>query len=280
MPDTIEVRGVAVPSFMYGTAWKEADTARCVRDALAVGFRAIDTANQRKHYHEVGVGEALAAAFAGGLTRAELFVQTKFTYRRGQDHRLPYDPQASLPTQVEQSFASSLAHLGCDHIDSYVLHGPASGARLTDDDWQVWRAMEQLVAAGKVRLLGISNIEVHHLRALCAGATVQPAFVQNRCYAHTGWDRELRSICRDLGVVYQGFSLLTANARALAQPRFVSICAALGRTPAQVVFRFAQQLGMLPLTGTTNPEHMREDLLGLAFELDRGQLQTIEQLVC
>ncbi|HLT37018.1 MAG TPA: aldo/keto reductase, partial [Enhygromyxa sp.] len=140
-----------VPNFMYGTAWKEADTARCVREALAVGFRAIDTANQRKHYYEAGVGEALAHAYQHGLTRDQLFLQTKFTYRRGQDQRLPYDPRASLATQVEQSFASSLAHLGTDRIDSYVLHGPASAGRLTDDDRQVWRAMERLVDDGKVR---------------------------------------------------------------------------------------------------------------------------------
>ena len=111
------LRGRITPFFMYGTAWKEEDTARCVRDALAAGFRAIDTANQRKHYHEAGVGEALRDAFAGGLAREDVFLQTKFTYRRGQDHRLPYDPDASPATRLRQSFVSSLDHLGVELLE-------------------------------------------------------------------------------------------------------------------------------------------------------------------
>ena len=118
MMTTIEVQGVTVPGFMYGTAWKRDDTARCVQDALRVGFRAIDTANQRKHYFEQGVGDGIARARDEGLAREELFLQTKFTYRRGQDHRLPYDPRADVATQVAQSFASSLEHLRTTWIDS------------------------------------------------------------------------------------------------------------------------------------------------------------------
>src|SRR5277367_6544954 len=114
------------PTFLYGTAWKEGRTAALVELALRAGFRAIDTANQRRHYSEVGVGEGLAVAYQAGIvTRAELFLQTKFTYRRGQDHRLPYDPAATLSTQVRQSLASSLEHLNCDYVDSFILHGPA-----------------------------------------------------------------------------------------------------------------------------------------------------------
>jgi hypothetical protein len=89
------VRNVRVPTFIYGTAWKEDDTARLARMALDAGFRGIDTANQRRHYHQAGVGEALAGALpAGGLRREDVFLQTKFTHVGGQDHRLPYDPRA------------------------------------------------------------------------------------------------------------------------------------------------------------------------------------------
>src|ERR1051326_3730123 len=91
------------PSFIYGTAWKEDRTKGLTELALQMGFRAIDTANQRKHYFEAGVGEALAAAYrAGTVTRADLFLQTKYTYQHGQDRRLPYDPAANLPIQVAQ----------------------------------------------------------------------------------------------------------------------------------------------------------------------------------
>lgn len=274
----IIVRGVEVPALMYGTAWKEDDTARCVADAIAAGFRAIDTANQRKHYHEAGVGAGLQQAYATGITRAELFLQTKFTYRRGQDHRLPYDARADPATQVEQSIESSLAHLGVDRLDSYLLHSPASARKLTDVDWMVWRAMERGCEAGKIGLLGISNVELHHLRELCRVAKIGPAFVQNRCYASTGWDREIRALCRGRGIIYQGFSLLTANRQLLADPDFVELCEQYGRTPAQLVFRFAQQLGILPLTGTKDPAHMREDRCGLDFDIHEDDLERLEQL--
>src|SRR5437762_13336610 len=132
--------------------------------AIDAGFRGIDTANQRRPYVEEGVGKALADALAAGrLERKDVFLQTKFTSVDGQDHRLPYDPSAPLATQVEQSFASSLQHLGVDYLDSYVLHGPSVGHGLSDDDWETWEAMERLHGAGKTRLLGVSNVSVAQL---------------------------------------------------------------------------------------------------------------------
>src|SRR5271154_7134512 len=114
---TLSIDGVRVPRFLYGTAWKEDETQRLTELALRQGFRGIDTANQRRHYHEAAVGQAIAASIESGLVvRDELFLQTKFTFRNGQDERLPYDPKAPIPKQVEQSFASSLQHLGTDII--------------------------------------------------------------------------------------------------------------------------------------------------------------------
>src|SRR6202162_1469824 len=108
----------ALPGILYGTAWKEDRTPAQTDLALSTGFRAIDTANQRRHYFEAGVGEALAAAYRDGLVRREdLFLQTKFTYIDGQDHRLPYDPQADLTMQVAQSMARSLEHLRTEWVD-------------------------------------------------------------------------------------------------------------------------------------------------------------------
>src|SRR5689334_9382243 len=112
------------PTFIYGTAWKEDRTEGLVLEALDAGFRAIDTANQRKHYYEEGVGRALRQKL-GSIARDDLFIQTKFTFRDGQDDRLPYDPKASVAEQVAQSFQSSLSHLGLDRVDSLVLHGPS-----------------------------------------------------------------------------------------------------------------------------------------------------------
>ncbi len=96
------------------------------------------------------------------VTRADLFLQTKFTYRGGQDHRLPHDPAADLSMQVAESMARSLEHLGTDQVDSYVLHGPASGHGGTDDDAEVWAAMARERDASRTRLLGRAWF-VHHL---------------------------------------------------------------------------------------------------------------------
>jgi diketogulonate reductase-like aldo/keto reductase len=272
--------GVRVPSFVYGTAWKEERTEGLTRLALEAGFRGIDTANQRRHYHEAGAGAAIAWALASGLVRRdELFVQTKFTSVEGQDHRLPYDPAADGATQVRQSFASSLEHLQIEAIDSYVLHGPSQRYGLADSDRAVWRAMEELHAAGLTRLLGVSNVDLGQLEELCASATTPPAFVQNRCFARLGWDREVRAFCRERGIVYQGFSLLTANRPVLADPAFRELVERVGRTPAQVVFRFALQVGMQPMTGTSDPAHMREDLLVYEFALSAEEVLLIENLL-
>jgi diketogulonate reductase-like aldo/keto reductase len=258
MPD---LRLRSVPDFLYGTAWKEDSTARLTELAIRMGFRAIDTANQRRHYFEAGVGQGLAAAYGAGLvTRPDLFLQTKFTYQEGQDERLPYDPAASLSRQVAQSLASSLEHLGTDYVDSFLLHGPASRHGWTHEDAEVWEAMVRERVAGRTRMLGVSNVLLTHLEQIEAVHDELPAFVQNRCYARLGWDREIRLFCRERNIVYQGFSLLTANMHVLAHPAVTTLARQANATPAQIIFAFARAAGMLPLTGTTSADHMAQDL--------------------
>jgi len=268
------MQGIPGP-LLYGTAWKEDATEGLTRLALDAGFRAIDTANQRRHYFEAGVGAAVAGAIRDGVVRRdELFLQTKFTSAGGQDHRLPYDPRADPAEQVRQSFASSLEHLQTGTIDSYVLHGPSRRRGLAPEDIAVWQAMESL----PVRFLGASNVALDQLEQLCGIAAVPPTFVQNRCFAATGWDAEVRAFCRAHDIVYQGFSLLTANLDELRKRAFREIVQRVGRTPAQVVFRFALQIGIVPLTGTTSPAHMREDLAVETFELSAEDVARIERL--
>ncbi|HLQ22845.1 MAG TPA: aldo/keto reductase, partial [Gemmatimonadales bacterium] len=273
------VLSAPVPDFLYGTAWKEERTQALTELALRTGFRGIDTANQRRHYFEAGVGQGLAAAYrAGVVTRADLFLQTKFTYQPGQDHRLPYDPAADLATQVAQSMQSSLEHLGTDHVDSYVLHGPAGSRGWIDDDAEVWAAMVQERDAGRTRLLGVSNVSLRHLEQMVAAGAEAPAFVQNRCFARLGWDRDVRSFCKDRKIVYQGFSLLTANPEVLRHPLVAGIAARGKATPGQVVFRLAQAIGILPLTGTSSAEHMKQDLASQTLTLSAEEVRAIESL--
>lgn len=273
----IEIHGHRVPRLLYGTAWKEEATERLTLQALEQGFRGIDTANQRRHYVEADVGRAVAIALARNLVRREeLFLQSKFTFRGGQDHRLPYDPQAPIATQVEQSFASSLEHLQVTTLDAYLLHGPSVRVGLAAADREAWEAMQSLYDRGVVSLLGISNVTLPQLQELCSVARIRPHLVQNRCYADRGWDADVRQWCRKEGIGYQGFSLLTANRAALAHPAVVTAAQRHFRTVAQIVFRFALEVGMICLTGTTDVQHMCDDLEVFDFQLSPDEVKAIE----
>lgn len=323
----------SLPILFYGTAWKEERTAEYTLQALNAGFRAIDTANQRKHYFEEAVGDAitqflnstvppfptasstnhsspsaaLARSFpssasnptssnthtpsasnptssstpsssAQKLTREDLFLQTKFTFANGQDHRKPYNEKDSFTQQVKDSFASSLKHLNTTYLDSYILHGPYSNQGIIDIDFETWAAMEQLHHDKKVRYLGISNVSAYQLVHLCQKVKIKPQFVQNRCFARMSWDKEVRTICKDQGIHYQGFSLLTANARELSSDFFASLSAKYKKTIPQIVFRFSQQLGMIGLTGSTKLAHLTQDLNIDDFELTPTELSQIESI--
>jgi len=269
---------VALPSFMYGTAWKKEATTQLVQLAVASGFTAIDTANQLIHYQEALVGEALQALKKKGIKRDALFLQTKFTSIDGQGGRAPYDSSADLATQVRQSFDCSLAHLGTEYVDSYVLHAPMSRRGLGVADWEVWATMEGLYQSGKTKMIGISNVAAGQLAQLCEQANVKPMVVQNRCFAALAWDKQVREICQANGIVYQGFSLLTANREVLADREIQAIAKRLGTGPAQIIFRFAMQVGMLPLTGTTSQQHMKEDLQAEQLALSSEEIQRIETI--
>ncbi|OGI66195.1 xylose reductase [Candidatus Nomurabacteria bacterium RIFCSPHIGHO2_01_FULL_39_10] len=263
---------MTIPKIIYGTAWKEEATEELVLTALKTGFKAIDTANQRKHYNEAAVGNAIIKS---NIPRNQLFLQTKFTYVGGQDHRLPYEPHQDYQTQVRQSFQSSLQHLQTNYIDSYLLHGPLTRHDLTPTDLQVWTEMEKIHQEKQTYHLGISNVNLKQLQQLYENAIIKPTFVQNRCYAQFAWDKEIRQYCKHKNIIYQGFSLLTANSFVL--PQLQQIAVKYNKTPTQLIFRFAQQIGILPLTGTTNPQHMKQDL-ELNFELSEEEIKFIENI--
>jgi diketogulonate reductase-like aldo/keto reductase len=268
-----------MPSLIYGTAWKKERTQGLVERALALGYRGIDTACQPKHYDEAGVGAALRAAFARGLERREVYVQTKFTPLRGQDpKRVPYDPKANLAEQVRQSVRASLKNLQTEYLDAILLHSPLPRFEQT---LQVWREFEALRASGGLggpSLLGLSNChDLETLTALHAAAEVKPSILQNRFYADTAYDTELRLWCGAHSVVYQSFWTLSANPHLLAHSTTLELAKLHGVSAAQVLFRGLIQLGVVPLTGTTNETHMQEGLASLHFTLSDTELERLRK---
>jgi diketogulonate reductase-like aldo/keto reductase len=265
-----------MPTILYGTAWMEEQTAEMTRLAIAAGFDGVDSANQRRHYREIEVGEALSMAFEHGLCdRKNFFVQTKFTYAQAQDESLPYDREACFTTQVHQSLEQSLLQLKTSYVDSYVLHGPSSARALSPSDWEVWRAMEVLQQQGKTKMIGVSNFSLRQLKEIYTYADVKPAVIQNRCSAERGWDRDIREYCRANAIRYQGFSLLSANREELERAEIRRSSKERRRSPAQIVLGAAMQAGVVPILGTKDPVHMRDALACAEFTLNELELDLL-----
>jgi diketogulonate reductase-like aldo/keto reductase len=267
-----------MPPIIYGTAWKKEATESLVVQALRAGFRGIDTACQPKHYHEPGVGAALAVCLREGLRREDLYVQTKFTALSGQDpKRIPYDANATLPEQVAQSFAVSLRNLQTTYLDALVLHSPL---QRDDETLSVWQAMEALVDAGGVKRIGISNCyDLGTLERLYRASRIKPSILQNRFHAETDYDVEIRAFCLGQKMTYQSFWTLTANPQLLADETVRLLSLKYQRTPAQILFRYLTQVGVTPLTGTRSEAHMREDLAIFELELTDSEIKAVTSLL-
>ncbi|KAH9047915.1 Aldo/keto reductase [Lactarius hengduanensis] len=242
-------------TIIYGTAWKKERTTALVVSAVLAGFRAIDTGQSSEYHLEDLVGEALEILYRKhGYKREDLFLQTKFTSINGQDtsQPLPYDPSSTVEVQVRSSFATSLRQLRTTYLDSYILHSPLDTYATT---LQAWRILVTLQDEGCVRAIGLT------------GASVQ--VVQNRWYERNGWDREVVKWCHANNAQYQSFWTLTGSPSLLSHPAIATFAEANKCTPPQAVYRFAQSLGITPLSGTTDETHMREDLV--AESLNQGE---------
>jgi diketogulonate reductase-like aldo/keto reductase len=269
---------VSIPRIIYGTAWKKAATERLVSLAIQCGFRGIDTACQPKHYDEAGVGAGVAASLRPGISRTDLYLQTKFTPVSGQDpNRIPYDSTAPLAEQAAQSVAASLKNLRTDYLDCVLLHSPMPTMAQT---LAVWRALEAFVDLKQIRQLGISNCyELTHLTRLHEAARIKPAVIQNRFYADSNYDREIRAYCGQNQIIYQSFWTLSANPHLLAHTTITSLASSHNRTAAQILFRYLTQIGIVPLTGTKSEAHMRDDLAIFEFDLSNDEREAIGNIL-
>jgi diketogulonate reductase-like aldo/keto reductase len=277
-PFIISSSKIRVPRIIYGTAWKKAATERLVSLAIQKGFRGIDTACQPKHYNEAGVGAGVSASLKQGLARADLYLQTKFTSLSGQDPvRTPYDTKAPLAEQIAQSVAASLNNLQTDYLDCVLLHSPMPTMTQTQS---AWRTLETFVNTGQVRQLGISNCyNLTDLERLVETARIKPAVIQNRFYAETNFDRDIRAFCGQNQIIYQSFWTLSANPHVLVHKTMTALTSIHQRTAAQILFRYLTQIGIVPLTGTQSETHMREDLAVFDFELTDEERGAIDALL-
>lgn len=266
------------PTLIYGTAWKKDLTTQMVSAAWHAGFRAFDTACQPKHYREDLVGKALAAIMQQGVPREAFYLQTKYTSPTGQDAAsIPYDAQLSVGEQVAASFKVSQINLFTQYIDGLILHSPFAQFEQT---LEAWRAMELIYQQGLVGQLGISNCyDVAEFKRLYQQAQVKPSIVQNRFYSKTLFDKELRAFCLDHQIGYQSFWTLTANPHLLEHGVLVFLSRRLRKSPAQILFRYLQLRGVTPLTGTTDVDHMREDLQVTSIDLTSEDLASIDRLL-
>jgi len=273
---------VRMPRMIYGTAWKSEQTAELVEKAIETGFRGIDTACQPRHYREELVGEALQRVISKGLVeRKDIFLQTKFTPPPGQDPAsIPYNPRASVTAQVLESFNVSLRNLGTNYIDSLVLHSPLNTFEKTA---QAWKTMEDLQLQGKVGQIGISNCyDLSTLQNLCKDARIKPAILQNRFYADTLYDTNLRKFCDENNIIYQSFWTLTANPGLLYSPQVRDAASRLDKTEAQILFKYLSMKGIVPLTGTKDLTHMQQDLEVISdqnFNLQEEDVSAIDDLI-
>ncbi|KAK1597718.1 aldo/keto reductase [Colletotrichum navitas] len=265
-----------IPRLIYGTAWKKSQTAPLVASALSAGFRALDTAASH-HYFEEGVGTGLRAWLAQnpthGVSRSRLYIQTKFS---------PSPSALPIPDQVHASVASSFKNLSVPgnlfareeapatakddddddafYLDCVLLHAPYPSYA---DTLLAWRALESYVPS-RVRTLGISNVSLDELRALCADAAVKPVVVQNRLNPKEAYNTPVRVFCRERGINFQSFWTLTANPPLVRSEAVTRVAEGAGVSNEVAMYALVLGLrGVSVLDGTTNEARMKEDLEGV-----------------
>ncbi|WUG13111.1 aldo/keto reductase [Streptomyces sp. NBC_00461] len=257
VPSVALNNGVEIPQLGFGVFQVPDDeTAAAVSAALQAGYRSIDTA--AVYGNEAGVGAALAAS---GIARDELFVTTKlWNADQGHDSTL-------------RAFHASLAKLGLEYVDLYLVHWPTPARDLYRDSW---RAIEKLVADGRIRAAGVSNFQPAHLRRLLEGSSLVPAV--NQIELHPGLQqRELRALHADLGIVTEAWSPLAQGA-VLAEPALTEIAGRHGRSPAQVVLRWHLQLGNVVIPKSVMPARIHENIDLFGFVLSDEEMTAIAAL--
>lgn len=255
--------GVKIPKIGLGT-WliPDGEAAQAVRDAVAMGYRHIDTA--QAYGNERGVGEGMRTC---GVPREEIFVTSKVA----AEHKT-YE-------SVAKSIDESLAKLGIDYMDLMIIHCPQPWAefrgerRYFTENKEVWRALEKAYKDSKVKAIGVSNFLVDDLENILDGCEVKP--MVNQILTHiTNTPLELINFCREHGILCEAYSPI-AHGEALKNRLILSVAEKYSVTPAQLCVRYALQLGMVVLPKTSNPEHMKNNA-DIEFEISAEDMDILE----
>ena len=258
--------GVEIPCVGYGTFRTDpAVTAQAVQDAIAAGYRHIDTA--KVYESGVGVGQGIKAA---GVPREELFVTSKlWNTDRGYE-------------ATKAAFQASLDRLGLDYLDLYLIHWPANekqfGADAAKINAETWRAMEELYEAGKIRAIGLSNFMPHHVAELLKTAKIKP--MVDQIEVHPGWTHaeEIKKL-QAMDIVVEAWGPLGGQgATVLVDPTMQKIAAAHGKSTAQVSLRWILQQGVVPLPKSVHVDRLKQNMELFDFELSNEEMQTIAAL--
>ena len=258
--------GVEIPCVGYGTFRTDpAVTAQAVQDAIAAGYRHIDTA--KVYENEVGVGQGIKAA---SVPREELFVTSKlWNTDRGYE-------------ATKAAFQASLDRLGLDYLDLYLIHWPANekqfGADAAKINAETWRAMEELYEAGKIRAIGLSNFMPHHVAELLKTAKIKP--MVDQIEVHPGWTHaeEIKKL-QAMDIVVEAWGPLGGQgATVLVDPTMQKIAAAHGKSTAQVSLRWILQQGVVPLPKSVHVDRLKQNMELFDFELSNEEMQTIAAL--
>lgn len=257
VPDITLNNGVTIPQLGFGVfKVRPEDTRETTLAALNVGYRHIDTAQM--YGNEVGVGEAVRES---GLDRSEVFVTSKLNN--------PYH----APEDALAAFDQSLVDLDIGYLDLFLIHWPMPAV---GDFVATWRAMEQMLATGSVRAIGVSNFHEPHLQRVIDEATIVPAVNQIEVHPYLVQD-PLRDFCRQQGIAVEAWSPI-ARGRVLTDPTVVAIADKTGRTPAQVVLRWHVQRGDIVFPKSSRPERMAENFEIFDFDLTDEDMAAITGL--
>ena len=257
--------GVQIPKLGLGTWFiEDGKAAQAVRDAVAAGYRLIDTA--QAYGNERGVGEGVRTC---GLPREQLFVTSKVA------------AEAKSYEAAAQSIDETLAKMGLEYLDMMIIHSPQPWAefrlenRYFAENKEVWRALEDAYEAGKLRAIGVSNFLQDDLENLLEGCRIKP--MVNQILLHiTNTDKALLEYCRAQGILVEAYSPI-AHGEALKNPAITRMAEKYGVTPARLCIRYVLQLGTVALPKTANPAHMRDNG-AVDFQISPEDMQTLEAM--